>query len=113
MHELSIVMSIIDIAQQQATKASAAIVEEIEMDIGCLSTIEMNAFEFAWQQAVKETILENAVKKINRIVGKGKCLDCETVFLLENVYDACPECNSYLVDIMEGKELRVKSLVVA
>jgi len=113
MHELSIVMSIVDIAQQQAAKASTGIIEEIEMDIGCLSTIEMNAFEFAWQQAVKETILENTVKKINRIRGKGKCLDCETIFPLENLYDTCPNCSGYLVDVIEGKELRVKSLVVA
>ncbi|MGF2411952.1 MAG: hydrogenase maturation nickel metallochaperone HypA [Ferruginibacter sp.] len=112
MHELSIVMSIIDIAQQQAAKASATIVEEIEMDIGCLSTVEMNAFEFAWQQAVKQTVLENTVTRINRIAGKGKCLDCENIFSLENLYDACPDCKGYLVDVIEGKELRVKSLVV-
>ena len=63
MHELSIVMSIIDIAQKESSKANALIVDEIEIDIGDFSTIEMDAFEFAWQQAVKETVLENAVKK--------------------------------------------------
>ena len=71
MHELSIVMGIIDIAQQQADQAEAAFIDEIEMDIGCLSTVEINAFEFAWSQAVKGTILEGAVKKINRIKGKA------------------------------------------
>ena len=91
MHELSIVMSIVDIAQQQAEQADASIVEEIEIDIGCLSTIEMNAFEFAWRQAVKQTILEGAVKKINRIKGKAQCSDCDTSFALENLYDSCPE----------------------
>jgi hydrogenase nickel incorporation protein HypA/HybF len=113
MHELSIVMSIVDIAQQQAEKADAVMIDEIEMDIGCLTTIEMNAFEFAWKQGVKQTMLESAVKKINRIKGKAKCLDCEALFPLENVYDACPVCGEHLIDIIEGKELRVKSLLVS
>jgi hydrogenase nickel incorporation protein HypA/HybF len=113
MHELSIVMSIVNIAQQQAADANATTIEEIEIDIGCLSTIEMHAFEFAWRQGVKQTILEQAVKKINRIKGKAICSDCEAVFVLANVYDACPVCKGHLINIIEGKELRVKSLLVA
>ncbi|MGG9961358.1 hydrogenase maturation nickel metallochaperone HypA [Ferruginibacter sp. SUN106] len=113
MHELSIVLSIVGIAQQQAAAANARTIEEIEIDIGCLSTIEMNAFEFAWQQGVKQTILEQAAKKINRIKGKAICPDCDAVFAIENVYDACPVCSGHLINIIEGKELRVRSLVVA
>lgn len=113
MHELSIVMSIVDIAQQQAEKADAAIIDEIEIDIGCLSTIQMEAFDFAWSQAVKETILEKTVKKINRIKGKAQCLDCEANFNIENFYDPCPVCGQHLINIIEGKELRVRSLVVS
>jgi hydrogenase nickel incorporation protein HypA/HybF len=113
MHELSIVMGIINIAEQQAEQAGATSIDEIEMDIGCLSTVEMNAFEFAWSQAVKETILETAVKKINRIKGKAKCIDCDAIFSIENLYDACPYCGEHFLNIMEGKELRVKSLVVS
>ncbi len=113
MHELSIVMSIIDIAQQQAKSADAKTIDEIEIDIGCLSTVQMEAFDFAWEQAVKETILDNAIKKINRIKGKARCLDCDASFPLENIYDACPKCGQHLIDIVEGKELRVKSLIVS
>ncbi|GAB2834427.1 hydrogenase maturation nickel metallochaperone HypA/HybF [Ferruginibacter profundus] len=113
MHELSIVMSIVDIAQQQAAEADATTIEEIEIDIGCLSTIEMNAFEFAWRQGVKQTILEPTLKKINRIKGKATCLDCNAVFAVDNVYDACPVCKGHFINITAGKELRVRSLVVA
>lgn len=113
MHELSVVMSIIDIAKQQADKESASVIEEIEMDIGCLSSVQMEAFEFAWNQAVKETILEKTEKRINRIKGKAICLDCNTIFPLENLYDACPASGEHLIEILEGKELRVRSLVVS
>jgi len=113
MHELSIVMGIVDIAVKETAAADATTVDEIEIDIGCLSTVEMNAFEFAWQQGVKQTILENAEKKINRIEGKATCLDCNTQFRIENMYDACPACGKHLIEVTEGKELRVKSLVVS
>lgn len=113
MHELSIVMSIIDIAQTHAEQSDAATIDEIEIDIGCLSTIEMNAFEFAWKQGVKQTMLEGSVKKINRIKGKAQCSGCGALFPLENIYDACPACGEQFIDILAGKELRVKSLVVS
>ena len=112
MHELSVVMSILDIVREQAANAGADNVEEIEIDIGCLSSIEMTAFDFAWQQAVKDTGLQNAARKINRIVGRASCLDCNAVFNVAQLYDACPVCGQHLLHIIAGKELRVRSLVV-
>ena len=112
MHELSIVMSIVDLAAKEAAKHHAAAIEEIELDIGHLSGIEMDSFEFAWKQAVKNTILGTATKKVNRIAGKAKCFDCNTHFDMAQLYDSCPSCGSHLSEILSGKELKVKSLVL-
>lgn len=112
MHELSIVMSIVDLATVQAAKHEAIAIEEIELDIGCLTSIEMDSFEFAWKQGIKQTILENATRKINRIEGKARCSDCGTYFNMLQLYDSCPQCNSHLAEIISGKELKVKSLVL-
>lgn len=113
MHELSIVMSIISIAQEQAEKANASVIEEIELEIGTLSGIEIQALEFAWQQGCKNTILQQANKKINIIPARAKCSDCNTEFDIQNYYDACPVCGEHLLTILQGKELRVKSLVIS
>ncbi len=113
MHELSVVMSIIDIAEKEALAANASIVEEIELDIGALSGIELDALEFAWQQAVKNTKLENAIKRINHIEAKAKCTNCDTGFTIEHFYDSCPVCGGHFFGILQGKELRVKSLIVS
>lgn len=113
MHELSIVMSIIDIAEEQLKQACASSIDEIEIDIGELSTVEMNAFDFAWSQGVKQTILERTAKKINRIQGKATCADCNAVFPVEQLYDPCPICGRHFINVIEGKELRIKSLVVS
>ncbi|MBY0481361.1 MAG: hydrogenase maturation nickel metallochaperone HypA [Chitinophagaceae bacterium] len=112
MHELSIVMSIVDLATKEAAKHDAPLIEEIELDIGCLTGIEMDSFEFAWKQGVKRTILENALKKVNRIEGRAHCNDCNIDFKMQHLYDSCPECDNHLVGIISGKELKLKSLVL-
>ena len=112
MHELSIVMSIVQIATKEASRNGASIVDEIELDIGVLSSVEMDSFDFAWQQGVKNTVLQHAGGQVNRIPGKGRCLDCATEFPMQQLYDACPACDSQLVDILSGKELSVKTLLV-
>ncbi len=113
MHELSIAMGIVDIAEKETAKAKATKVDLIELEIGTLAGIELDSLDFVWSSAVKDTVLENAIKKINVIHGEAKCSDCETIFKLDNIYDACPNCNSYLKGIMKGKELLVKSLEVS
>jgi hydrogenase nickel incorporation protein HypA/HybF len=112
MHELSIVMSIVDIATQQTQKAEAQSVEEIELDIGALSGVEMLAFDFAWEQAIKDSVLKDADRVVNRIEGVGMCMDCGIDFHMQNLYDSCPVCDGHLIAIKKGKELKVKSLVV-
>lgn len=113
MHELSIAISIVDIAEKETAKVNAKKVDVIELEIGTLAGIEIDSLDFVWSSAVKDTVLENAIKKINIIHGAAKCSDCETIFKLDNIYEACPNCMSYLKDIIKGKELLVKSLEVS
>lgn len=113
MHELSIVMSIVTIAENESAKNNAADIEEIELDIGELSGIELSAFEFAWEQAVKSTMLKKSVKLINHIAGEGRCMNCDAVFPMHQLYEPCPVCGDHFITIQKGKELRVKSLVVS
>ena len=113
MHELSIAMGIVDIAQKEIDKVNANKVDLIELEIGTLAGIAFDSLDFVWPSVVKDTVLEHAVKKINIIHGEAKCSDCCTVFKLDNIYDACPKCNSYLKGIIKGKELLVKSLEVS
>jgi len=112
MHELSIVMGIIKIAETETLKAGAKQVELIELEIGSLAGIEQQALDFVWEGAVKNTVLENATLKIDHILAKGQCMECDTIFPLDNVYDSCPNCQTYLKGILQGKELRVKALEV-
>jgi len=113
MHELSIALGIVDVAQREFEKSQATQVDIIELEIGKLAGVEPMALEFAWPEATKKTILEHAEKKIDYIFGKAVCLDCQHEYDLENYFDECPKCKSFFKDIIRGKELRVKALIVS
>ena len=113
MHELSIVLGIVKIAETETKKANATRVERIELEIGSQAGIEFDALDFVWPSAVEGTVLESAKREITVIEAIGKCLDCDTEFKLLNIYDPCPQCKSYVKGVLSGKELRIKALEVA
>jgi hydrogenase nickel incorporation protein HypA/HybF len=110
MHEFSIAVSMVDIALEYAEKSNASKVNEIELEIGELSGVVYDAMEFAMESAIKGTLLEGAKINIVAPPGVGKCNSCNKEFRLVNIYDACPYCGAYNPKVINGKELRVKSL---
>ncbi len=110
MHELSIAYSIVEIAGEEARKAEAISVSGIELDIGLLAGVEFDAFDFAWPEAIKNTVLENADRKINKIPGKAKCGRCGHVFDMQDYFELCPQCGAYENEVISGKELKIRSI---
>src|SRR5688572_29635830 len=113
MHELTLMMNIIDIAEEQVKKAHAHQIDSIELEIGSLAGVEMGALDFAWQSAVHNTVLEKAERTINNIQAIAKCPNCEYEYPVMDLFDPCPVCQEILKDYLQGKELKVKSLVVS
>jgi hydrogenase nickel incorporation protein HypA/HybF len=113
MHELSIVMGIVEIAEEQMKKENAHRIEQIELDIGTMAGIEFEALDFAWDAGVRNTVLSGAERHINRIEAKARCLDCGCEYVVREPFQQCPACDGYMNEFMQGKELRVKSLVVS
>lgn len=112
MHELSVALGIVKIAENETKKAHATAVEVIELEIGVLAGVELQSLDFVWPTAVYNTVLEKAEKKVIVIEGRAKCIDCDTLFKIEHLYDTCPVCHSNFKGIVQGKELRVKALEV-
>lgn len=112
MHELSIARSIIDLVEEQVARHASPGVEELELEIGYLSGVEVQTLRFALDSAVKGTRLDNARIVWRYIDGEGQCSDCENTFKMDTLLTPCPFCGSYLVKITKGKELRIKSIVV-
>jgi len=73
----------------------------------------LDALIFAWEAAVPGTILEHAERIIHHLPAKARCMDCGSTYAARQFFEACPSCGQYLSELVQGKELRVKSLVVS
>ena len=110
MHELSIVMGIVEVADREAARAGVEYFDEIELEIGTQAGVVMEALDFAWGSAVKGSSLERAERKIITVEAMARCLDCGCEYKTESLYEICPECGSYATSLIKGKELKIKSL---
>ncbi len=108
MHELSIAMGIVNIADEACKKANKSRVTKICLEIGMMSGVEIDALNFVWPAAVERSVLAQAEKEIEIIDAEAACLECSTCFAVKKHYDACPSCGSYFKDIKRGNELKVK-----
>lgn len=113
MHELSIVQSIVDLAEEEMKKHHAHAIDKIELEIGTLAGIEFDALDFAWEVGVRNTALQTAERVVNRIQAKAKCLECGCEYPVMEAFEPCPACGDVFVEYLTGKELKVKSLVVS
>ncbi|MFK5856714.1 MAG: hydrogenase maturation nickel metallochaperone HypA [Bacteroidota bacterium] len=112
MHEFSIAMSIIEIAETEARSANSEKILSMELNIGTMAGIEFYALDTAMEMAVKQTLLENTSIKVNKIQAIARCTDCNYEFPINHITDECPKCNCLFSDIISGKELKIKSIVI-
>jgi hydrogenase nickel incorporation protein HypA/HybF len=112
MHEFSIAVNIIEIAEDYASREDASVVREIEIEVGELSGVVVDALNFCLEAAVKDTLIEQAERKISITEGRARCRSCSHEFKTSDFYSCCPECGTHAPEIIQGRELRVKSLLV-
>jgi hydrogenase nickel incorporation protein HypA/HybF len=111
MHELSLALEVIELAQREAGRNGVSSIQEIRIEVGRLCGVEADAFQSALELIVKDTMLENAIIDMIRTPGKGKCNACNLEFEMENRLDMCPGCKCFPSEISGGQEFRVLSLV--
>lgn len=112
MHELSIALSIVELAEEEAKKADATSISKIEVEVGTMAGIDPDALLFAWDAAIQGTMAGQAELVIHTIQAEAHCLECGKDFPAEHFLVQCPDCGSYRYQITKGKELRISSLMV-
>ena len=112
MHELSIVQNIIGIVAMEADKSGVKRVSEVHLEIGQLSGIEYNSLEFALKNLAPGSVIEAAKIIIEKPEGTARCNMCGNEFNIENFIGSCSSCSSFDLEIIRGRELRVKSITI-
>ena len=111
MHELSLAMETVELVSREAKKNGVSLIREVLIEVGNLSGVEADAFEFAMELMVKGSILENAAIRLTRTPGKGKCIACDLEFIMSQRLDCCPQCSSFPSEISGGENFRVLSMI--
>lgn len=112
MHELSIVLSIIEIVAMEAKKSGAERVTEVHLEIGQLSGVEFDSLEFALKNYAPGSVIESAEISIEKPGGTARCCNCGYEFSIENFIGSCNLCSSFNLEIIKGRELSVKSITI-
>lgn len=109
MHELSITENIVAIAQEAAQGRP---VKKVTLEIGELTAVMPEAIRFCFDVCSQGTLLAGSELEIREIPGRGACRHCGANFPLEQPYGVCDRCDSYELDIIQGKELSIKEMEV-
>ncbi len=112
MHEMSIAMSIIELATSKAQAAGAQKINHIEVEVGTLSGVLVDSLVFCFEAAAKNTAADGAKIEVIEVAAMGRCVSCNHEFLAGSLAEPCPKCGEYLVNITGGRELKVLSLTV-
>ncbi|MBE9512797.1 MAG: hydrogenase maturation nickel metallochaperone HypA [Chloroflexi bacterium] len=112
MHELAITQSMLDIVLEQAEKARAKKVSNINLTVGELSGFVEECVQFYFGFLAKETLAEGATLSFTSVPARARCQDCHKTFKLKEFDWTCPHCGGNNIEITAGKELFVESIEV-
>jgi hydrogenase nickel incorporation protein HypA/HybF len=112
MHELSIAMSIVDMALEEA-ESRVVKIDAVYMELGPLSGVVADALLFSYEMACSGTRLEGSRLVIKEVPIEVYCPTCKTQRILSSMqWFCCPECGTPTSEIIHGKELLITALEV-
>ncbi len=113
MHELSIAISLIELAEGAAREAGAARVTAVHLRLGALSGVVREALEFSFPIAAEGTALEGARLLIEELPLVVACAPCGRDVRPEGPGSfCCPLCGTPSATIRQGRELEIAAIEV-
>ncbi|HEY0513406.1 MAG TPA: hydrogenase maturation nickel metallochaperone HypA [Thermoanaerobaculia bacterium] len=113
MHELSIAVSLIDLAVEEAERLGVR-VEALNLRLGALSGVVREALLFSFDLAVAGTPIEGARLEIEDVPVVVFCPVCGEERTLPGIQDfRCPVCGAPTPDVVRGRELELATMEVS
>ena len=113
MHELSIVLSVVDTVTESVAAYPGARVKEVRLRVGALASVVVDSLEFCWGIATEGTSLEGSRLVVNVLPVVMHCVPCGKDVELEGVQSfRCPKCGEPCLDLRQGRELEIDSIEI-
>jgi len=109
---MAIAQSILDIAIAASEKEGAQRIIRINVVAGELRGIVPLQLTFCFSLIAENTIASGAHLNLEITPVRGRCMDCEETFIVEDYRYICPKCQSVNIQTIGGTELRVRDIEV-
>jgi hydrogenase nickel incorporation protein HypA/HybF len=110
MHEMGITQGILSASFDAAREAGADRICEIRISIGELTEIQEFALQFAFEALTPGTMAEGGQLSVTHIPATSKCNECGVEYTHDRFQMLCPECGSFNVAPLTGREMRIDSI---
>ncbi len=112
MHELSIAMSIVELAQEEAQQRKVKITA-VHLKLGQLSGVVKDALLSCYGMACAGTPMEGTELLVEDVPVEIFCTECNAPRQLSSTqWFCCPECGTPSAAVVHGKELEVTALEI-
>jgi hydrogenase nickel incorporation protein HypA/HybF len=113
MHELSIALSILELAEEEAGRCGADRVVGIHLRMGPLSGVVKDALLGAYELAREESTLKEAELIIEEVPILASCPSCQATRAVVSVQQlCCAECGAPTPQVLSGRELELVALEI-
>ncbi|USD36907.1 MULTISPECIES: hydrogenase maturation nickel metallochaperone HypA [Ferrimonas] len=112
MHEMSLAEGIVQILENEAKKQNFSRVTEVCLAVGELAGVELESLRFSFDVITRDTLAEGCALTIEPVPGLAYCFDCSVQVPLQKRGDPCPRCGGFSLQVVDGTQMRVKSLEV-
>jgi hydrogenase nickel incorporation protein HypA/HybF len=113
MHELSIAMNIVEMAQEEAERRGDVRVTAIYLKLGMLSGVVKEALLSSYEMACEATSLEGSRLVIEEVPVVVYCPSCQAERRLSSVQlFCCAQCGTPTSEVIHGKQLEVTALEI-
>lgn len=115
MHELSLAQSMIEQLAETMEKEASSYhkIERIDLEIGSMSGVDKDSFEFVFPFAAEGTMAEGAKLVFNEVAVAVNCNQCGKTTSPQYPIVACTECSSMDVEITQGRDFRIIQMEVS
>jgi hydrogenase nickel incorporation protein HypA/HybF len=113
MHELSIAMSLVDVASEQASRMRDVRVTALHVRLGVLSGVVADALSFSFALAAEDSPIAGAQLVIEEAPIVVHCTTCNAERQIPSAQLLhCPICSTPATTLVGGREMELVSLEV-
>jgi hydrogenase nickel incorporation protein HypA/HybF len=113
MHELSIAMSIVELAEEEIERRGNIQIKTVHLKLGALSGVVKEALLASFEMACEGTSLAGSRLVVEDVPVIVFCSTCQARRPVSSIQlFCCAECGSPTGEIVEGKEIEVVALEI-